>query len=251
MNRCPEISRRRFLKNVLAGAALGPGLTALGADFDHLRGDRVGWARLKTPSQWWKRHAETDPVLMRFFHDNTSLSLDPIWRVADVEQFDQMCKFPLLFSQGVDTVQTETGRANIAEYIRRGGFLLIDACIDDRVTPDPDVFLSRQKELLESVLPESRMLNVPGEHAVFRCLFDIPEHKPPQTHTFYYKRDDPRWAKHGLYEVQIGARAAGVITLHGLQCGWARVGRPPPEGHDIACMRTLVNIYVYAMMQGA
>ena len=122
--------------------------TAVGGAVNELRGDRVGWARLKTPSQWWKRHAETDQTLMRFLHANTSLNLDPVWRVADVEQLDEMCDFPLLFSQGVDTVQSESGRANIAEYIRRGGFLLIDACIDNRVTPDPDVFLAHQRALL-------------------------------------------------------------------------------------------------------
>lgn len=242
--------RRHFLKLLGAGGICAPALAGAGADLTDLRGDHVGWARLKTPSQWWKRHAETDQTLMRFLHANTSLNLDPIWRVADVEQLDQMCAFPLLFSQGVDTVQSETGRANLAEYLRRGGFLLIDACIDDRVTPDPDVFLARQRALLVEVLPESRVLSIPTNHAIYRCYFHLPEGKPPHTHTFFYKRDDPRWTKHGLYEVKLDSRPVGIITLSGLQCGWARVGRPPPEDHDTTCMRLLVNIYTYAMAQG-
>jgi hypothetical protein len=41
---------------------------------------------------------------------------------------------------------------------------------------------------------------------------------------------------------------AGVITLSGLQCGWS--GQAAPPGHDVLCMRMMVNIYVFAMMQG-
>lgn len=244
------INRKTFLKLLGTGAVGVPMLPAWGADFEKLRGDHVGWARLKTPSQWWKRHAETDPVLMTFLKANTSLNLDPDWRVADVERLAQMCEFPLLFSQGVDTVQSESGRENIAEYIRRGGFLLIDACIDNRVTPDPDVFLARQKKLLAEVLPESHISSIENNHEVYSCYFNLPDGKPLNTHTFYYKLDDPRWTKHGLYEVKIGSRPVGIITLSGLQCGWARVGHPPPADHDVACMRMLVNIYIYAMTQG-
>ena len=187
---------------------------------------------------------------MKFLRANTSLNLESSWQVADVERLEQMCAYPLLFSQGVDKVISLTGRANIAEFIRRGGFLLIDACIDDRITPDPDIFLAKQKELLAAELPEAHVEALPSAHQVYQCYFQIPDHKPPYTHTYYYKRDDPRWTKHGLYAIRLGSRTAGIITLSGLQCGWARVGAPPPLDHDIACMKMLVNIYVLAMMQG-
>ncbi|MEO7297535.1 MAG: DUF4159 domain-containing protein [Verrucomicrobiota bacterium] len=217
---------------------------------DDLRGDRVGWARLKTPSEWWKRHAEADPVLMKFLRANTSLNLDLKWNEADVENLHDMNCYPFLFSQGVETVASAKGRTNVAEYIRRGGFLLIDACIDDSVTPDPDVFFARQIQWLAESLPEARVLPLPSDHLIYRCYFQISEGKPPHTHTSWSQRDDPRWTKHGLYEIKIGSRTAGVITLSGLQCGWARVGSPPALNHDIACMKMLVNIYIFAMLHG-
>ena len=62
-----------------AGALFTPGFAALGAKLDQLRGARLGWARLKTPSPDWKRHAGADPMLTRFFHDCTSLNIDPEW----------------------------------------------------------------------------------------------------------------------------------------------------------------------------
>jgi len=54
--------------------------------------------------------------------------------------------------------------------------------------------------------------------------------------------------------VLIGARLAGVIGVCGWQCGWDHVTEnpsPSPAGTDVACMQMVVNIYIYAMMQGA
>ena len=65
---------------------------------------------------------------------------------------------------------------------------------------------------------------------------------------------DPKKAAHGLYGVMIGSRMAGLISVCGWQCGWDHVTEypsPSPAGTDVACMRMVVNIYIYAMMQGA
>ena len=40
-------------------------------------------------------------------------------------------------------------------------------------------------------------------------------------------------------------RLAGVISLSGLQCGWD--GMVAPAGHNVECMKMLVNIYTYAL----
>lgn len=247
-----EITRLRFLKLLLAGAAFAPGLTTLGAGLNDLRGDRVGWARLKTPSPQWKRHAGSDPVLTKFFRDETTLNIEPAWYAADVNDLAEMCKYPFLFSQGVGMVLDPASRNNLAEYIRRGGFLLIDACHDSRVTPDFDEFLRQQIEFISATLPEARIEPLPTTHEIYRCRFQIPDGRPP--HTFTGDVYDARKAQHGLYGVMIGARMAGVISLCGWQCGWDHVTEhpsPSPPGTDFACMRMLVNIYIYAMMQGA
>ncbi len=241
-----EISRRRFLKLLLTSAAFSPGLIALARGLNELRGDRVGWARLKTPSQFWKRHAGSDPVLMQFFRQQTTLNIDPTWYEADVEQLPEMCKFPLLFSQGVELVQSAAGYENVAEHIRRGGFLLIDACCNPKISGDFDVFLRQQIDFLAVALPEAQVTSLPPEHDIYGCHFQIPNGRPP--HTFYENVYDPQKAGHGLYGIMIKRRMAGLISLSGLQCGWDKMTAPP--GHDVACMKMLVNIYIYAMMQG-
>lgn len=219
---------------------------AFAQDQDALRPEAVGWARLKTPSNIWRRHASADPTLMEFLRENTTLNIDPTWYVADVEDLKQMCAYPLLFSQGIHMLNTPTSKANLAEYMRRGGFLLIDSCINTNFTPDPDEFFQTQVAMLAEILPEAKVVALPPDHDVYRCFFQFPDGQPP--HTYMDGMENPDWKKFGLYGVMIGNRMAGIISLSGLQCGWA--GMPAPEGHDIECMKMLVNIYIWAMMQG-
>jgi hypothetical protein len=239
-------SRSYFLKLLCAFMLCASALASSGADVAKLRGDLVGWARLKTPSEYWNRHSASDHVLMSFLRENTTLNIDPVWHAAEVERLDQMCAYPLLFSQGVHMVQSPKGRSNIAEYCRRGGFLLIDACNNVPVNGmSHDEFLQRQINFLAEMLPEARVVPLAPTHPIYRCLFQIPNGHPP--HTFYLNAYDPQKARHGVYGIQIGARMAGLIDLSGLQCGWDRV--PAPAGTDVACMKMLVNIYTYAMLQ--
>ena len=257
-----EISRKEFIKRLaaggaslkllLAGAVFTPGLAALARELGELRGDRVGWARLKTPNPQWKRHAGSDPVLMKFFREETTLNIDPTWYVADANDLPGLCQYPFLFSQGVAAVVEPAARGNIAEYIRRGGFLLVDACHDVHVTPDFDEFLREQIAFFSATLPEARVVTLPATHDIYRCRFQIPDGRPP--HTYMGDAYDARKARHGLYGVMIGTRMAGVISLCGWQCGWDHVTEYPSAskpGTDVACMRMLVNVYVYAMMQGS
>jgi len=250
MNQSMKSSRRHFLRTVLAGIAFAPSLTLYGREADQLRGDGVGWARLKTASPYWKRHSGSDPVLMKFFREETTLNIDPTWYAADVNNLAELCKYPFLFSQGVGMVVEPPARNNLAEYVRRGGFLLTDACCHHDVTPDFDAFIQQQIEFYSAMLPETQTVLLPPTHDVYRCHFQIPDGRPP--HTFMAGVYDAQKAQHGLYGVMNGQRMVGVISVSGLQCGWDHVTEHPvvaPPGHDQACMQMLVNIYIYAMMQ--
>lgn len=216
-------------------------------DVDKLRADRVGWARLKTTDPWWMRHADGDPALMRFLREQTTLNIDPKWHSADVEDPSEMYKFPLLFSQSIRVVQDAAGRTNLAEYLRRGGFLLVDACCNRDINADFDVFLREHIKTLAAILPEAQVLPLVASHDIYRCFFQIPDGHPP--HTYFNNIYNPQKARLGLYGVMIGTRMAGLVSLSGLQCGWSHM--IAPAGHDTACMRMLVNIYVCAMMQGS
>ena len=242
MSHPTEISRLRFLKMGLASLFFAPGLTLLGNELDQLRGDRVGWARLKTPSPSWARHAGSDPLLMKFFREQTTLNIDPNWYTAAPGDLASLCKYPFIFSQGVAVLVDPTARRNVVEFIRRGGFLMIDACHDDRVNPDLNEYFRQQTAFFAEMMPEAQIVPLPNTHEVYRCYFQIPGGEPPHMFTQF-----------GLYGLMVGTRMVGLISLSGLQCAWDLVTEhrsPAPPGTEVLCMRMLVNIYIYAMMQG-
>jgi hypothetical protein len=236
--------RRKLLPKLLCvGMLFASVLVLTGAGKGHLRGDRVGWARLQTPNPWWKRHAEGDPFFMRYLREQTSINLDPAWHQVDCTDLPGMSTYPLIFTQEIDSIPA-SARTNLTEYIARGGFLVIDTCVNPLNNPDPDTSFQKQVQSLKVICPEAKVVVLPPEHPIFRCHFQFSEGKPPHT-----ARDDARWTKHPLYGIQIGDRMIGVLSLSGLQCGWARENQPMDHRHN--CMKMLVNIYIYAMTQRA
>jgi hypothetical protein len=145
-------------------------------------------------------------------------------------------------ADGIKVAGDETGRANLREYLLRGGFLFIDACINTTVNPDPDQFLANQVAVLTQMLPGVKIEPIAMDHAVYRSLFTID--KLP--HSFMRGIYDPNWAKHPLYSVEYDGRVVGMISVSGLKCGWSVDDQAP--NHDVQCMRMMINIYAYSIM---
>ena len=208
---------------------------------DGTRGGRVGWARIVTPNPAWNRHAETDPILTQFIRHQTSLNIDATWYSADPASVEQLCTYPLLFTNNLTDVVAPAHWKNLQEYLRRGGFIFVDSCINTTITPDPDVFFRRHVALLKIIAPAAEVRELPADHDIFRQYFTMTETPP---HTFMRNIYNKTWARHGLYGVFEGGRLISLISLSGLQCGWAGTYTRP---HAEECMKMVVNIYVYAM----
>jgi hypothetical protein len=205
------------------------------------RGGRVGWARLITPHPEWNRHTRSDSVLSNFIREKTSLNIEPTWHSADPAEVEQLCQYPLIFSTNVAAIKNPEHLKNLREYLQRGGFLLIDACSNTTVTPDPDKFLAQHTALLSKILPGSQVRALPATHEIYRSLFTM-SLTPP--HVYMSNRPDKKWGRHGLYGVYDENRMVAVISLSGLQCGWDNMSN---QRDAEECMRMIVNIYVYAM----
>jgi hypothetical protein len=202
-------------------------------------GGKVEWARLKTPSPSWQRHAGSDHLLLEFIRDNTSLDIDTAWHAADVDDLHQMCAYPFLFSEGLGYVD-EAGRKNLREYIQRGGFLFIDSCIAPDVNPVQANFVSAQMTALRDIVPNMQTGPIPGDHAVFHNCFNMIDGLP-QT-----RPDDPfRWPMNGLTAIYSNNRMVAMMSLSGLQCGWSGIGGS--QVHSTNCMKMMINIYFYAI----
>jgi hypothetical protein len=170
--------------------------------------------------------------------------MPPEWNAADPASLDDLCAYPFIFSTGLRPVADPAALENLSEYLLRGGFLLVDSCINIQITPDPDEFLAANSAVFRSLLPRCEIRRLPEDHPVYSNYF-APRERPPRT--YFENRYNPAWARHGLYGVHVGERLASLISLSGLQCGWDRMTSPP--GHPEECMRMVVNIYAYAMTQ--
>lgn len=202
-------------------------------------GGKVVWARLKTPSPSWNRHAKSDYLLLEFIHNNTTLDIDPAWHSADVNNLNQMCAYPFLFCEGLGYVD-EAGRKNLREYIQRGGFLFIDSCIAPGVNRREDAFIATQMAALHEILPDMRTDTLPPNHAIFHNCFDMPDGLPNT------RIDDlPDWPPEGLTAIYSQNRLVCILSVSGLQCGWA--GIIHNQTHCTNCMKMMINIYFYAI----
>lgn len=210
-----------------------------------VRGGRVGWARLISDDPEWERHTRSDNALSNYIKDRTSLNLDPSWHIADPFKPTDLTQYPFIFSTGLATLRDKTRQTNLAEYLNRGGFFLVDACINRNVTPDPDAFLADNTAVFKAISPGSTVRPLAVDHEIYGCFFNL-KNKPP--HTFHDGVFDQRWARlplHGVFNSS--GRLISVISLSGLQCGWDRM--VAPEGHTEQCMQMVVNVYVFAMTQ--
>jgi hypothetical protein len=209
------------------------------------RGGRVGWARLITPGKAWNRHAEDDATLTTFIRRETSLNIDPTWFSADPADLAQLCAYPLIFTNNLVDVRQPAHLKNLQEYLRRGGFIFVDACTNTTITADPDVFLQEHIALMAKLVPGAQVRSLPPEHEIFRQYFAMTDTPP---HVYYSNVYDPKFARHGLYGVFDGTSMVALLDVAGLQCGWSGAA-----GSSSAqkCMKMVVNIYVYAMTRAA
>lgn len=207
------------------------------------RGGAVQWARLKTNYKFWNRHAEAESYILQFIRSNTNLEIMGDWGVADLYDEKALASFPFVYAEGIQTVTDPVGLKNLREYLLRGGFLIVDACINPEVNPEPDFFYEQQVARFRALFPEVVITPMPDDHELYRCYFQL----PGAIHTYYAGHYDARWAKHPLYAVTLEGRIIAVISLAAMKCGWTFPEPQRKPTHRVDCMKMMVNIYIYAL----
>jgi hypothetical protein len=231
-------SRRAFLRRcvvvALAGLVLPRRTGAQSAS-----ASAIAWARLVTPGPHWAVHRDQDDVIAQFIRNRTGIAMDPKARVVEPASVEALAGVPLIFSNDLARVVDPGHQANIREYIRRGGFFFVDACVDARVTPSfPDYFRSHT-EFFQRLFPGVQLRMLLENHAIFRSFFHLDE-----ADTRTGRSDRGHWGNlaAGLYGVYDGDQMISLLSLDRLRCGWAN----DPE-RMAACVKLIANVYVYAM----
>lgn len=202
-------------------------------------GGKVNWTRLISGSLYWNRHASADGRLLHYIRRNTPLDVEEMWQATDPADLSALCAYPFVYADNLHFLADEkTG--NLAEYLKRGGFLFVDFCGNVRINPRPEAFLAQQVAALSRHLPDLRVAPIPGDHDVFGIFFKLD--RQPQT-----RPGDSAWLDgetNPMFGLYLGARMIGMVALSGYQCGWAGSGT---DVNAIECMQMVTNIYLYAM----
>lgn len=255
------MNRRQFLR-IAGGTALSTAFAAVGLHkiaegatseegpddldkYDFLM-PRVKFAHESKEVDRWNVRPGGDANLLRELISVIRCRVKPITRAYDwqpqwamegqlnaVVTFDQMeklKKYPFLFMTGENHYKfDDRQKANLREYIRRGGFLLMDDCV---VGSGGDFFYKSSYELLEQVFGNRAVQRIPLQHEVFHNVYDLGDKGLPymerQNRIFLPGMRQPRQKglpymhgqNHGARGIFIGERLAVFLSSTDIHCGW-------------------------------
>ncbi len=210
------------------------GLSAFAADKAEPRGGRVGWARLVTESASWTVHRDNDQDLAVFIREQTSLNIDPTFYSADATELDSLCGYPLIFTNNLTNIRSTSRIDNVREYLRRGGFIYIDRCVNLSFSLEQETFYERHLAFFAKLLPGCQVRELPSNHQIYRCYFNVKSAVSPTENNHC-----------GIYGVYDGGRMVALLGLSNFLCGW-----PNAPDRRIRGQQMVANIYVYAMTRG-
>jgi hypothetical protein len=243
-----EITRKTFMKLLAAGGAGFLGLDSLVAAAGEVRGPASPWARLKFPCRGgddddWNVHPNGDLNLIDELRATSASNVEKRWNVADISRLDLMASFPFLFmhsERAPDLGGTE--RANLREYLLRGGFLFAEDCVNGKGRSDgsKDEFFRRMAEVeLARILPEAKLERLPYDHPVFHCF-----------HHFNNGLPHMQGIPHGLHGLILNGRVVALLSPSDIHCGWANGDQWFGRQRQVEAMQMGANIYLYALTSG-
>ncbi len=250
------MNRKEFLTIMAAGGAafLGRPLPALAAAADPASaGGKIGpslpWGRLKFMADGhddddWNVHSEGDLTLIDTINLNTSANVAPEWQVADVASIEQMGRFPFLFMHSeLPPVLADKEKANLREYLLRGGFLFAEDCVNGKHRTNGwpgygDLFFLRMVSVLEGLIPGAKLERLPYDHPVFHSVYHFKDGIPHM-----------QGKQHGLHGLTLNGRVLALLSPSDTHCGWANGDAWFYPGAKQEALKMGVNLYVYAMTQ--
>lgn len=237
------MTRKRFITLLAATGVICLGLPRSLAAGASTRGPASPWARLRFSTLGrdqddWGVEPVGDLNLIRAIREQTSANVTEEWFVADVASLDSMIQFPFLFMHGNYAPDLAVAhRANLREYLLRGGFLFAEDCVNERGRRD-DFFRRMADVEFPRMFPETKLERLPYNHPIFHCFHD-------------FKRGLPHMqgVEHGLHGLTINGRLLALLSPSDIHCGWTNGERWFGRAKQIQAFQMGINIYLYAMTQ--
>jgi hypothetical protein len=241
-----EITRAQFMKLLAAGGATLFGLSPRLFGQPEKRGPYSPWARLKFRCRGgdeddWNVHPNGDLNLIDAIRDQTSVNVEKLWNVADLTRIETMTPFPFLFMHSEMAPELDdAARANLREYLLRGGFLFAEDCVNGKGRSDrtgDEFFRKMAEDELPGLLPGAKLERLPQDHPVFHC--------------FHHLRGLPHMQgrPHGLHGLTLDGRVVALLSPSDTHCGWTNGDRWFGRGKQQQAFMMGMNIYIHAMTQ--
>jgi hypothetical protein len=142
--------------------------------------------------------------------------------IVTLDDAEPLREYPFLFMTGENRYElTDSQKQNLQDYIKAGGFLLMDDCV---VSDGGDFFYRSSHELLEYLFGRGAVQQIPRDHEIFHNIYDLREVGLPTLE--YIRRRGMRGMRqthgqnHGARGVFIGDRLAVFLSSTDLHCGW-------------------------------
>jgi hypothetical protein len=127
---------------------------------------------------WWTDYPDADLNLSWRLHQLTSMQVDPDGKVLQLTD-PELFNYPFAFMSGVPAiVLSEAEILALRRYLLNGGFVMVD---DFWGEENWDYF---NREVIQRVLPGCEAVELPLDHAIFHCVFDLKE--KPQIPSVYF-----------------------------------------------------------------
>jgi hypothetical protein len=168
----------------------------------------------------------------------TSIDVAPTGAIVALSSRD-IFRHPLLYMTGHLPVRfTSAERANISEFVRRGGFLFVD---DHNHDIDGAFHKTATEEITRSIGP---LVEVPNDHSLYRTFFHFEEGPPTTSHELN------GWGDNLVHKHLQGVIRNGRITvLYSNKDYSSEWGYHPDNKRFLAVDNTkfAVNVVVYAL----
>ncbi|MDQ4079969.1 MAG: DUF4159 domain-containing protein [Gemmatimonadota bacterium] len=168
----------------------------------------------------------------------TSIDVAPTGVIVSLASRD-VFRYPMLYLTGHLPVRfTATERANVSEFVRRGGFLFVD---DHNHDIDGAFHKTATEEIGRAC---GRLVEIPNDHALYRAFFHFDEGPPTTSHELNGWGDN-LVHKHLLGVIR-GSRLAVLYSNKDYSSEW---GYHPDNKRFLAVDNTkfAVNVVVYAL----
>lgn len=213
-----------------------------------------GWGRRRGRGGGWRTDYPDSDLNFSFrLQQLTSIEVDPRGRVVGLTD-DELFDYPFLYMLEPGRLYFEPAEVEaLRRYLLAGGFLMVDDFWGD------DEWQNFEEEILR-VFPDRRPVDVPLDHDIFHCVYDLSE-KPqiPSINVAWWGRDSGVTWEGGADTVEPHYRAIYdddgrmmVFICHNtdLGDGWEREGEDEWYFREFSEKKAYplgINIVVYAL----